>query len=201
MSAPTIQISSHDSTATQINLHLTFDDGGGNPTCELLMDGVPQSSQDCPGTYAVTGLKASTEYSMQVRITNPAGSNTSSTYTASTTTITGKVYFRCDEGYDTPSGYCDSVDGVSVYSQPSQSGNSIGTTNTPTSYKAYCWTAGDKTISPRGTESGQAVDYHPGKDASNKWIKIDYASNAYIPFVWFNIDGVDKNSTGDLPQC
>ncbi|GAA2128900.1 fibronectin type III domain-containing protein [Glycomyces algeriensis] len=199
MSAPTIQISSHDSTATQINLHLTFDDGGGNATCELLMDGVPQSSADCPGTYAVTNLNASTEYSMQVRISNPAGNSTSSTYTASTATVTGKVYFRCDEGYNTD--YCDSVNGVGVYPQASQSGSSLGTTNTPTSYKAYCWTTGDTTISPRGTEGGQAVDYHPGKDASNKWVKIDYAANAYIPFVWFNIDGVGKNSTGDLPQC
>jgi hypothetical protein len=180
---------------------MTYDDGGGDATCEMLRDGqTPVQSGACD-SLTQGGLNASTEHTYTVRISNPAGNAASGSYTASTTTITGKVYFRCDEGYDTPSGYCDSVDGVSVYSQPSQSGNSLGTTNTPTSYKAYCWTAGDKSISPRGTESGQSVDYHPGKDASNKWIKIDYASNAYIPFVWFNIDGVDKNSTGDLPQC
>ncbi|RRR97522.1 fibronectin type III domain-containing protein [Glycomyces terrestris] len=202
MSAPSVQISGHESLANQVNLTLTIDDGGSTDAqCTLLADGVNQETKPCPDVYAVTGLYASTGYSFQIRISNPAGEATSATYNASTTTITGKVYFRCDEGYDTPSGYCDSVDGVSVYPRASQSSGSLGTTNTPTSYKAYCWTTGDATINPRGTESGQSVDYHPGKDASNKWIKIDYASNAYIPFTWFNIDGVGKNSTGDLPQC
>ncbi|SDE35669.1 fibronectin type III domain-containing protein [Glycomyces harbinensis] len=202
MSAPTVQIQNHESLANQINLTLAIDDGGSSDAqCTLLSDGVNEQTGSCPDVFAVTGLYASTGYSFQIRISNPAGEATSSTYNASTKAINGKVYFRCDEGYDTPSGYCDSVDGVSVYSQPSQSGNSIGTTNTPTSYKAYCWTTGDASIPPRGTESGQEVDYHPGKDASNKWVKIDYASNAYIPFVWFNIDGVGKNSTGDLPEC
>ncbi|MFB9660958.1 fibronectin type III domain-containing protein [Glycomyces mayteni] len=200
MSAPTVQISSHESLANQVNLTLAIDDGGSSDAqCTLLSDGVTQETVSCPDVYAVTGLKASTSYSFQIKISNPAGNMTSSTYNASTTTITGKVYFRCDEGYDTA--YCDSVDGVGVYPQPDQSGSSLGTTNTPTSYKAYCWTTGPDTIPPRGTEGGQAVDYHPGKDASNKWIKIDYASNAYIPFIWFNIDGVGKNSTGDLPEC
>ncbi|WP_112137337.1 fibronectin type III domain-containing protein [Glycomyces dulcitolivorans] len=202
MAAPTVQISSHSATADQINLTLAFDDGGSDDAqCTLLSDGVTQSTQSCPDVYAVVGLKASTSYSFQIRIENPAGQATSSSYSASTNTVTASVYFRCDEGYDTPSGYCDSVDGVSVYSSPSQSGNSLGTTNTGDSYKAYCWTTGDATINPRGTESGQSVDYHPGKDASNKWLKIDYASNAYIPFVWINVDGVGKNSTGDLPEC
>lgn len=202
MAPPSVQITGHESLANQVNLNIAFDDGGSaDAQCAVYVDGSHQGTKSCPDVMAVTGLYASTNYSFQVRISNPAGEATSDTYNAPTSTITGKVYFRCDEGYDTPSGYCDSVDGVSVYPQASQSGNSLGTTNTPTSYKAYCWTTGDKTISPRGTESGQAVDYHPGKDASNKWIKIDYASNAYIPFVWFNIDGVGQNSTGDLPQC
>ncbi|WP_205326626.1 fibronectin type III domain-containing protein [Glycomyces sp. YM15] len=199
MNAPTVQITGHSATANSITLNMTYDSGGGNATCQMLRDGRTPVKEGACDSLTQGGLKASTEHTYTVKISNPAGNATSSSYTASTTTITGKVYFRCDEGYNTD--YCDSVDGVGVYPQASQSGNSLGTTNTPKSYKAYCWTTGDTTINPRGTEGGQAVDYHPGKDASNKWIKIDYAANAYIPFVWFNIDGVGKNSTGDLPQC
>ncbi|MEV3935252.1 fibronectin type III domain-containing protein [Glycomyces sp. NPDC049804] len=199
MNAPTVQITGSSSTANSITVNMTYDNGGGDVTCELLRDGRDLAASGSCDSLTQGGLKASTEHTYTVRITNPAGSGTSGSHTASTTTITGKVYFRCDEGYNTD--YCDSVDGVGVYPQASQSGSSLGTTNTPTSYKAYCWTTGDATINPRGTEGGQSVDYHPGKEASNKWIKIDYAANAYIPFVWFNIDGVDKNSTGDLPQC
>ncbi|WP_030155358.1 fibronectin type III domain-containing protein [Glycomyces sp. NRRL B-16210] len=199
MRAPSIQISSHTATADRIDLTLALDDGGGSAKCTLLSDGIVQETVDCPGVYAVTGLYASTAYSFQVRISNPAGEITSPAYAASTTRVAGKVYFGCDVNINNT--YCDSVDGVSIYSSATQSGNSIATTNTGDSYKAFCWTTGDRTIPPRGTEGGVEVDYHPGKDASNKWIKIDRAANAYIPFIWMNIDGVGKNSTGDLPKC
>jgi hypothetical protein len=200
MSVPSVQIQSHESTADQINLTLAVDDGGSNDAqCTLLSDGVNQGTRGCPDVLAAAGLYASTGYSFQVRITNPAGGSTSASYNASTSTVNGEVYFGCDVDID--NSYCDSVNGVGVYPSPSQSGNSHGTTNTGNRYKAYCWTTGDKSIPPRGTEDGRPVDYHPGKNESNKWIKIDYASNAYIPFVWFNIDGVGKNSTGDLPAC
>jgi len=198
MSAPTVQIQSHDATAEQINLTLAIDDGGGDVQCTLLSDGVTEQTGDCPGVFAVVNLNASTSYDFQIRISNPAGEATSDTYTASTTTINGQVYFRCDEGYDTA--YCDSVDGISVYNTTSNDGNSIGQTHSGDRYKAYCWASGDS-VDVRGQESDGNHDYHPGKNASDKWIKIDYASTAYIPFAWLNIDGVDKNSTGDLPEC
>ncbi|PRY56261.1 fibronectin type III domain-containing protein [Glycomyces artemisiae] len=199
MSAPTVQISSHESLANQINLTLAIDDGGSDDAqCTLLSDGVNQSTQSCPDVYAVTGLYASTSYSFQIKISNPAGEMTSSTYSASTTTINGQIYFRCDEGYDTA--YCNSVDGISVYSTTNNNGNSIGKTHSGDRYKAYCWASGE-TVDVRGQESDGYHDYHPDKNASDKWIKIDYASNAYVPFAWLNIDGVGKNSVGDLPEC
>jgi hypothetical protein len=199
MSMPSVQISGHSSNASSITLHLTYDDGGGTAECTLLRDGTVHVASGSCDNLTQGGLKASTEHTYTVEIANPAGSATSGSYTASTSVINGEVYFGCD--VDVNNSYCDSVNGVGIYPSASQSGNSLGTTNTGDRYKAYCWTTGDKSIPPRGTEDGKDVDYHPGKDASNKWVKIDYASNAYIPFIWINIDGVGKNSTGDLPEC
>lgn len=198
MVAPTIQIQSHESKPNQVNLTLTIDDGGGDVQCTLLADGVNRESGDCPDVFAVTGLYASTDYSFKVKVTNPAGEATSAAYSASTTAINSEVYFGCDS---MNTSYCDSVDGVSIYGSPSQSGNPIGITNTGDRYKAHCWATGGSSIPPRGEETDGYHDYHPGKDASDKWIKIDHAANAYIPFVWINIDGVGKNSVGDLPAC
>ncbi|SDL62355.1 Fibronectin type III domain-containing protein [Glycomyces sambucus] len=198
MAAPTVQISGHESLGDTINLTLAIDDGGSaDAQCTLLADGVNQDTKSCPDVYSVTGLYASTDYSFQIRISNPAGEATSNTYNASTAAINGEVFFGCDS---MSTDYCDSVDGVSVYSAPS-GGSNLGVTNTGDRYKAYCWTTGANTITPRGQESDGYHDYHEGKDGTNKWIKIDYASNAYIPFAWINIDGQGKNSTGDLPQC
>lgn len=204
MTTPSVQISSHESLANQVNLTLAIDDGGSDDAqCTLLSDGVTQETVSCPDVYAVTGLKASTSYSFQIKISNPAGSMTSSAYNASTKTISGKVYFGCEEGVDnnycnTPNADGGGANGVSVYNSPG--GSSIGYAHSGDSYKAYCWTTG-ATITPRGNESDGYVDYHPGKDGTDKWIKIDYASNAYVPFAWFNIDGQGKNSVGDLPGC
>ncbi|NUQ88559.1 MAG: fibronectin type III domain-containing protein, partial [Glycomyces artemisiae] len=45
MSAPTVQISSHESLANQINLTLAIDDGGSSdPKCSLISDGVTKST-------------------------------------------------------------------------------------------------------------------------------------------------------------
>ncbi|MFC3492176.1 fibronectin type III domain-containing protein [Glycomyces rhizosphaerae] len=199
MSEPSVQISGDSATANSITLNMTYDDGGGEATCQLLRDGQTPVAEGSCDSLTQSGLKASTEHTYSVKISNPAGSATTGNRTVSTTVINGEVYFGCD--VDVNNNYCDSVDGVSIYPSASQSGNSLGTTNTGDRYKAYCWTTGDATITPRGQESDGYADYHRGKDGSNKWVKIDYAANAYIPFVWINIDGVDKNSTGDLPAC
>ncbi|WP_155830179.1 fibronectin type III domain-containing protein [Glycomyces tenuis] len=196
MVAPTVQIQSTSSTATSVTVNMTYDDGGGNVTCELYRGKGQVASGSCDSLTA-SNLMASTEYFFQVKITNPAGSETTSNKAASTKTINGEVFFGCDS---MNTDYCDSVDGVGIYDNTQQSGNALTTTNTGDRYAAYCWTTG-KEIIPRGTEGDGTHDYHKGKNATNKWIKIDYASKAYIPFAWFNIDGVGKNSTGDLPKC
>ncbi|GAB3649546.1 fibronectin type III domain-containing protein [Glycomyces tarimensis] len=198
MDAPTVAIQGHSSTANSITLNLTYDDGGGTATCDLLRDGAVKVDNGSCDKLTESGLNASTEHTYKVRINNPAGSSTTNNYKASTTVVNGEVYFGCDS-QDTQ--YCRSLDGVSIYPQPDQAGNEIGTTNTGDRYKAFCWTTGDTVIQKGGPEIDGNNDYHPGKNASDKWIKIDHAAKAYIPFVWINIDGVGKNSTGDLPAC
>jgi hypothetical protein len=198
MNSPTVQITGHSATANSITVNMTYDDGGGDVTCELLRDGTDLAASGSCDSLTQSGLKASTEHTYTVKITNPAGSATSSSYTASTTVINGQIYFGCEEGVQ--SNYCDSANGIAVYSTTNNNGSSIGKTHSGDRHKAYCWATGES-VDVRGDESDGYHDYHPGKNASDKWIKIDYASNAYVPFVWINIDGVDKNSTGDLPQC
>ncbi|MDN3239032.1 fibronectin type III domain-containing protein [Glycomyces tritici] len=198
MSEPTVQISGHSATADSITLNLTSDDGGGEATCQLLRDGQTPVTEGSCDSLTQNGLKASTEHTYTVKITNPAGSATTGNYTASTSVVNGQIYFGCDEGMDTR--YCRSADGIAVYSAATNNGDSIGKTHSGDRHKAYCWTTG-KFVARGGQESDGNNDYHPGKNDSDKWIKIDYAANAYVPFVWINIDGVDKNSTGDLPAC
>ncbi len=196
MKPPTVQVQSTSSTATSVTVNVTADDGGGNATCTLYQGKGIADSGTCDSLTA-TDLMASTSYTFNVEITNPAGSAISDMQSVSTTTINGEVFFGCDSMETI---YCDSVDGVGIYGEPSNDGSSLGTTNTGDRYKAYCWATGDP-IKTGGQETDGNHDYHPGKNDSNKWIKIDYGSNAYIPFVWINIDGVGKNSTGDLPAC
>ncbi|MCC3762979.1 fibronectin type III domain-containing protein [Glycomyces sp. TRM65418] len=198
MSMPSVQISGHSATADSITLNMTYDDGGGEATCQMLRDGQTPVKEGSCDSLTQGGLKASTEHTYTVRITNPAGSAASSNYTASTTVVRGQIYFGCDEGMDTI--YCSSADGIAIYGAANNNGDSIGRTHSGDRHKAYCWTSGEF-IQKGGQESDGNNDYHPGKDNSDKWIKIDYAANAYVPFVWINIDGVGKNSTGDLPAC
>ncbi|MEU6860933.1 fibronectin type III domain-containing protein [Glycomyces sp. NPDC046736] len=200
MAAPQITVTGTEGLANGVRINVSLDDGGGQATCELIYNGVRQGKEDCTGSSGTSFFMpspASTSNTMKVEIKNPASTASTEEKTVKTTNITGKVYFGCDS-MDTQ--YCDSVDGVAVYNA-AKGGNSIGTTNTGDTYKLYCWTTGNSTITPRGDESDGYHDYHPGKDGSNKWVKIDYASKAYIPFVWINVDGAGKNSTGDLPQC
>lgn len=198
MSEPSVQISGHSATATSITINMTYDDGGGDATCTLLRDGNVNAASGSCDSLTQSGLKASTEHTYTVKIENPAGSATTGNYTASTSVVNGQIYFGCDEGMDT--NYCSSADGIAIYSAANNNGGSIGKTHSGDRHKAYCWTTGEL-IRKGGQESDGNNDYHPGKNDSDKWIKIDYAANAYVPFVWINIDGADKNSTGELPAC
>lgn len=202
LSEPTVQVSGHSSGTDSITLDLTYDDGGGKVTCDLLRDGAVKVGDGSCDSLTEDGLRASTEHTYRVRITNAAGDSTTGDYRASTATVKGQVYFGCSE-MDTA--YCDDTsaagggNGIGLFDNPDRNGSPIGHVRTGDRYRAICWTTGPS-ITPRGQEADGYHDYHPGKDTSNKQILLgdgDY----YIPFAWFNIDGVAKNSVGDLPPC
>ncbi|GAB3996524.1 hypothetical protein GCM10029992_16900 [Glycomyces albus] len=202
MSKPTVRISGHSSGPDSITLNLTFDDGGGDVTCDLLRDGAVKVEDGSCDSLTEDGLRASTDHTYRVRISNAAGDSTTGDYEASTAMLKGEVYFGCSE-LDTA--YCDDTsssgggNGIGLHADPDRSGSPVGHARTGDRYRAICWTTGP-TITPRGQEADGYHDYHPGKDTSNKQILLG-DGRYYIPFAWFNIDGVGKNSVGDLPPC
>ncbi|GAB3219249.1 hypothetical protein GCM10027447_01670 [Glycomyces halotolerans] len=203
MKKPTVQISSTSSTPTSVTIKTAFDDGGGKATCKLYRGKGVVDSGAC-GTLVDSDRYASTEGTYQVEISNAAGTSTSANQTVSTTVIKGKVHWDCPKDLV----YCNSGDGsngIGIHGNTQQN-DLQGRTDSGDVYQALCWTTGDK-ITPRGDDQQEVGggsryhDYHPGKDATDKWIRIEYQKVSYIPFAWFDVNGVGKNSTGDLPRC
>lgn len=204
MVAPKVTYTNSSSTTSMMTINYTFDDGGGESTCDLFRweDTVPEESETCDGTFEAGPHYASTNHNFRIEITNPAGTAATESFQVKTQDINGEVYFGCsdiDNDYcNTPNSQDGGRDGVAIYPDPHRNGNSVGYTKTGDRYAVRCWATGAD-VTPRGTEGGQTVDYHPGKDPSNVWIQI--GNDKYIPFVWINLDGQGKNSLGDLKQC
>ncbi|WP_100449036.1 fibronectin type III domain-containing protein [Glycomyces xiaoerkulensis] len=196
MEPPTVQVSGNSSTATSITVNMTYDDGGGDVTCTLIRGNKLNVAKGSCDSLTENGLRASSDYTYKVRIANAAGRSSTNNFGLSTNNIRGEVYFGCD--VDVDNNYCDSVDGVGLYDNAQRNGSPARTVNTGDRFRAVCWTTGPR-IKPRGQESDGYVDYHEGKNATNKQILL--GNDLYIPFAWFNIDGVGKNSVGNVPQC
>ncbi|THV43088.1 fibronectin type III domain-containing protein [Glycomyces buryatensis] len=210
MAAPQAQITGWSSTIDRMTIEFTYDDGGGDATCQLFrhphQEEVADTKEPCDGSITSTRYYSSTEYTWHVEITNPVGSVDTEKQLTETKPINGTVYFGCSE-QDTA--YCNTSnaddggkDGVSIRSKPA-GGDHLGYVKTGRDLTAKCWTTAGDPIPPRGQEGDGYHDYHEGKDASDKWIRVNYGDNenAFIPFIWINIDGVGKNSTGDLVKC
>ncbi|MEU5155177.1 fibronectin type III domain-containing protein [Glycomyces sp. NPDC021274] len=209
MVAPQVAITGWSSDTHYMTIEFTFDDGGGDAECQLVRHPssgeVLDTKEACDGSITSTKYYSSTEYTWAVKITNPVGSVKSGKQLTETKAINGTVYFGCSEQ---STNYCDKpnadgggADGVSIRSQPS-GGSHLGYVKTGRTLTAKCWTTGPE-VKPRGPESDGTHDYHPGKDATDKWIRVNYGDNenAFISFAWFNIDGEGKNSTGGLVPC
>ncbi|WP_051392890.1 fibronectin type III domain-containing protein [Glycomyces arizonensis] len=202
MKKPSVQIQSTSSTPTSITFNVVADDGGGDATCYLYGTKSPVDSGPCDSLTA-TGLLASHDYDyFNVVVENPVGSDNADAGTVSTKVISGKVHWDCPSDLV----YCqNNPDGIGIHGNTQQT-DLQGHGQSGDSFEALCWTTGIK-ITPRGPDQ-QVVgggtryqDYHSHKDATNKWIRINYESRSYIPFAWFDINGVGANSTGDLPKC
>jgi hypothetical protein len=207
MAEPQITLTGNSSTTSRMTVDYTYDDGGGEATCKLYRSTAtdPEVTEPCDGSITSLEHYASTDHTLRVEITNAVGTARSDSVVVHTQDIWGQVYFGCSE-MDTD--YCNEpnssgggADGVSISSAPS-GGSRLGYANTGDRFTALCTTTGTN-IRPRGQESDGYHDYHPDKNETNIWVRINYGNNekAYISFAWFNIDGEGKNSVGALRDC
>lgn len=200
LTPPSVSISGVDGDATTMSASFSVDDGGAGDdvTCTLTVNN-RNSSGSC-SQLTVDGLESSMDYDVEVEVSTAAGSS-SDTSSGSTAAVGGESFIDCPSGRH----YCDNVlpPGIGIYPQMNQEGDPVGHTNSGDSFNAHCYGSGSE-IEPRGDEGPPDgyYDYHPGKDTTSTWIKIDYGGgDAFIPFAWFNINGEDLNSTGQLPSC
>jgi hypothetical protein len=209
MVAPQAAITGWSSDTHYMTIDFSFDDGGGDATCQLFRHPssgeVADTKEPCDGSITSTKYYSSTEYTWHVEIVNPVGAVDTEKQLTTTKDIGGEVYFGCSN-QDTA--YCrksnadgGGADGVSVRTKPS-GGEHLGYVKTGRALTAKCWTTGP-TVTPYGQESDGYHYYNEGKDSTDIWIRVNYGDNlnAYISFAWYNLDGVGKNSIGDLVQC
>jgi hypothetical protein len=208
MTAPQVTITDSSSTTSTMTVDFTFDDGGGEATCAVYRFEytTPEVKEACDGSITIGPHYASTEHTLRIEISNPVDTATTENIKVRTKDISGKVNWDCPSDLE----YCTSGDGskgIGIHGDTNQS-DLLGRVDTGDVLTAKCHTTG-KEIVPRGddqqmTNGGSRFhDYHPGKDATNIWIRVNFKNygEAYIPFAWYNVDGVGKNSTGDLKKC
>jgi len=179
-------------------VHFAYGDGGGTPTCTLVINGagrtIPCSSG--AGGYTVGGLWPGNGYTYHVSVANAAGTATSGNVGANTPELWGKVNCDNTNQYGQPT-YCNGGIGIYINSRQ-QTGEAVGDANDETRFRAFCKKAG-----LAGNQSGDAtisaVAYNQHK-SSSWWVQITFrGAQRYIPWAWFNMDGGDNLNM--LPVC
>jgi fibronectin type III domain protein len=171
------------------SITVTFStDNGGSPattTCTLSVAGAGSAKGSCT-SLTVGGLWPAGSYAYTLTAANAAGS-ASATGALSTPALYGTVLCSV------PS-YCGPgapLGGVWVYTTPSQAGTAVGDVFNPERYQATCWTT---------DAGGQTINAKPyGGKQDNRWIRIRYKGDNYLPFAWFRLDGGDNPTM--LPHC
>lgn len=166
-----------------ITVPFTVNDNGSPTTCSITLNGGSAKSIACTGGK-VGGLWPSTVYDYVVTATNNAG-NATFTGSQTTPTLSGSVICG-DPSYCGPNA---PKNGIWVYTTPSQKGNGVGSLYDGNREKTVCWTTGSVTI--------DATTWGGKRD--QRWIRIYYKGENYIPFAWFRLDGGDDPSV--LPHC
>jgi hypothetical protein len=163
----------------------TVDGKGGATTCVITFVNGGSNSVPCTGT-TVTGVWPGNTYNYSVTVTNKVGS-ASFSGGQSTPALFGTVV--C-----TNNSYCgsgNSTGGIWIYPSPTQTSTSIGNAFAPAREQATCWTTDSK---------GATINAKPyGGKSDNRWIRIKYKGDNYIPYAWLTLDNSDQIST--LPHC
>jgi hypothetical protein len=182
---PSLTVGNSAGGYNSITVNFSANDGGGSPaTCRLAVAGAGSASGSC-ASLTVGGLWPGNGYNYTVTITNAANMTASAGGSQGTTAIYATVLCSVPSycGRGAPGG------GIWVYPTPSQNGPSVNDVFAPDRYLATCWTTGALTIN--------AKPY--GGKQDNRWVRIRFSGDNYIPFAWVSLDGGDN--PGMLPHC
>jgi len=185
---PTVTMTGQTPGVNSMVLAFSVADGGSPATCTVSVNSSPAVGIGCGGG-TVTGLYPNRPYTYVVTVTNAAGSATAGGG-LQTLPLGGAVI--CNDqaqcGLSSPGG------GIWVYSAPTQNpppGRAVGDTTSPSRYEATCWAPDN---------DGLFIDARPwGGKRDNRWVRIKFSGDNYIPFAWFRLDGGDN--LAQLPQC
>jgi hypothetical protein len=185
ITAPTLTLSGSSGGYNSITVNFASSDGGGSPaTCTLAIPGAGTVAGNC-SSLTHGGLWPGNAYSYTVTVTNAANMSVSAGGNQATTTMFGTVLCSVPSycGPGAPGG------GVWVYTGTAQvPGTAVGDVFAPNRYQATCWNTGENV---NATAWGGRQD--------NRWIRIKFKGDNYIPFAWFRLDGGDN--PGMLPHC
>jgi hypothetical protein len=168
-----------------IDVSFTTNGNGSATNCVISINGGGPNGFPCTGG-TVNGLWPGNTYAFTVTATNKAGSATFSG-SAATATVTGTVV--CNN-----TSYCghgSTTGGIWVYTTPTQTGTAVGAVFAPNQVQPQCWTTDSK-----GATINAA--YYGGHN-DNRWLRIPFNGNNYIPYAWVNLDG--GAAIGNLPHC
>ncbi len=185
---PTVTLTGKSGAVNSITVGFSANDNGSPLACSISVEGSAPVGIGCGGG-TVGGLWPGRTYRYTVTVTNAAGSASASDSVA-TAALAGTVICNNQSqcGLNAPGG------GVWVYSAPTQHpppGQAVNDTSSPSRYEATCWAP---------DTDGTFIDARPwGGKRDNRWIRIRFQGDNYIPFAWFTLDGGDN--IGQLPQC
>jgi hypothetical protein len=192
---PTVTITGGSADHTSIAVTFTVNDGGGDTTCAVTVAGRAAQVGRC-SSIRVGGLLPSTTYAYTVAATNPAGAATAVGARA-TPAVWGRSVCVNNLASSDPAQHtwCNNpINGMEVFSGPSQSTTRLGRGSNGQRFQAICRTLGEQI---------NDYVYNPGKaNYTRIWIRIHFGTRrGYMSFAWFNLEGYAVNSTGPLPDC
>jgi Fibronectin type III domain len=168
-----------------ISVQFTTNGNGSATTCTISVSGGPSGGIGCTGGQ-IGGLWPGRTYPFTVTATNHAGSSSFSG-SATTATVTGTVV--CNN--NSYCGHGSSTGGIWIYTTPTQTGQAVGSLFAGASIAPQCWTPDSR---------GATINAQPyGGHKDNRWLRIPFSGNNYIPYAWVNLDG--GAAINNLPQC
>lgn len=188
---PQVTITGVTSTYGSVTVSFTVDSGGGQAECSASISGATTAKGNC-SKLTVSGLKASSSYTITVSATNAAGTATASRK-VSTSALVGVATCVNGSSGDTAT-YCDAdVDGRNgneIFSVPRQDNSKqVGWARPGTKLTAYCKIRGEEIY---------AYIYNNHK-RSTWWLEVEWTTKpAYIPWAWLNFDPDDIDV---VPTC